>query len=231
MFDAKPVEARAKVAIVDRLLATTYGEPACASRLDGTSELVLTILSQHTSDRNSGAAFDRLNSRFGGDWDMVSTIPTGEVVDAIRGAGLANVKGPRIQHVLREIRARRGGFDLSFLRDLPLPEARAWLESLDGVGPKTAACVLLFSYGLPALPVDTHVHRVTRRLGLIGQKIGAAAAHTVLESLVPPERVYPFHINVIRHGRGVCKAPRPLCAACPLTSHCDYFRTVLAPTA
>jgi endonuclease-3 len=216
---------RAKAETVDHLLQSTYGDPEWAPKLDGTSELVLTILSQHTSDRNSAAAFDNLWSRYNGDWEAVAYAPTEEVAEAIRSAGLSNIKAPRIQAVLREIQARTGALDLGFLPRMPLQDAKAWLTSLDGVGPKTAACVLMFSYGLPVMPVDTHVHRVSRRLGLIGPRVGANLAHDQIAALVPAERAYAFHINLIRHGRQICKAPVPRCHVCPLTSVCDYYQT------
>jgi endonuclease-3 len=208
----------------DQLLAARFGEPQWSPKLDPLSELVLTILSQHTSDLNSGAAFDRLYDRYGGDWSAVAEAPTKDVADAIRSAGLSNIKAPRIQRVLREIRSRRGELNLDFLGDLPLDESRRWLTSLEGIGPKTAACVLMFGFGLPAMPVDTHVHRVSRRLGLIPERADAAAAHDLLPHIVAPQRAYPFHVNLIRHGRTTCKAPTPRCGECPLTQICDYFQ-------
>ncbi len=214
---------KAKAAEIDALLSESYGEPEWAPRLDGTSELVLTILSQHTSDRNSGAAFDRLYDYCHGDWERVLELPVGELAAVIRSAGLANIKAPRIQGVLREIYNRTGTLDLSFLGEMSVPEAMDWLKSLEGVGPKTASCVLMFSFGLPTMPVDTHVHRVSRRLGLIGVKVSADSAHTYLGALVPSERAYAFHVNLIRHGRAVCKAPVPRCTACSLTEVCDYY--------
>ncbi len=215
---------REKVARVDAALSCVYGDPEWSPSLDPVGELVLTILSQHTSDRNSGAAFDALHDRFEGDWHRVIAAPTEEVARTIRSAGLSTIKAPRIQKVLDEVRRRTGDFDLRFLEKMPLPDARRWLMSLDGVGPKTAACVLMFSLGMPAMPVDTHVHRVSRRLGLIGPKVGADRAHDVLAELVPASRAYPFHINLIRHGRQVCRAPVPRCQICPLTGLCDYFQ-------
>lgn len=213
-----------KARAIDRLLAGQYGEPEWSPKLDPISELVLTILSQHTSDKNSGQAFDDLYAHFGGDWTAVMYAPTEEVAAAIRSAGLSNIKAPRIQAVLREIQIRTGGLDLGFLSTMPLDESRKWLTSLSGVGPKTAACVLMFSFGLPVMPVDTHVHRVSRRLGLIGAKVNAELAHDQLLALAPPERVYPFHINLIRHGRLICKAPVPRCALCPLKDLCEYYQ-------
>ncbi|MBA2362057.1 MAG: endonuclease III [Chloroflexia bacterium] len=215
---------------VDALLADTYGEAEWSPKLDGTSELVLTILSQHTSDINSGAAFDALRDHCHSDWNAVSAMPVEELTQVIRSAGLSNIKARRIQRVLREILDRRGSLDLRFLKNLPIADGRAWLTSLPGVGPKTAACVLLFSYGLPVMPVDTHVHRVSGRLGLIGPKVTADRAHDLLATLVPPERVYAFHINLIRHGRQVCKAGVPRCHLCPLTRHCDYFQSRITTT-
>ena len=150
---------------------------------------------------------------------------TAQVIAAIKPAGLANQKGPRIQQVLKRITAERGELDIRFLGDLPVAEGKAWLTSLDGVGPKTASIVLLFALGKPAFPVDTHVHRVTGRLGLIPPKTSAEKAHEILEELVPPEWYHPFHLNVIEHGRQVCKAQRPLCAQCVLQKQCDDFHS------
>ena len=215
--------------ILDALLVDAYGEPEWSPKLDGISELVLTILSQHTSDINSGAAFDALSTYCRGDWNAVAAMPVEDLAQVIKSAGLSNIKARRIQLVLREVFDRQGSLDLSFLRHLPLAAGREWLTSLSGVGPKTAACVLLFSYGLPAMPVDTHVHRVSGRLGLIGPKVNAVRAHDLLVNLVPPNRVYPFHINLIRHGRLVCKANVPRCHLCPLTQQCDYFASHATP--
>ena len=218
-----------RVQILDALLVDAYGEPEWSPKLDGTSELVLTILSQHTSDINSGAAFDALSTYCRGDWNAVAAMSVEDLALVIRSAGLSNIKARRIQLVLREVFERQGSLDLSFLRYLPLAAGRKWLTSLSGVGPKTAACVLLFSYGLPAMPVDTHVHRVSGRLGLIGPKVNADRAHDLLLKLVPPNRVYPFHINLIRHGRLVCKSNVPRCHLCPLTQQCDYFESPATP--
>ena len=187
---------------------------------DPVAELVLTLLSQNTSDTNSGRAYQSLVARFP-DWDAVLAAPDGEIEAAIRIGGLAKTKAPRLKALLAELRERWGDeWDASQLKTLPLPEAKAWLTSLPGVGPKTAACVLLFALKRPALPVDTHVHRVCQRLGLINEKTGAAAAHELLESQVSREQVYPFHVALIRHGRRVCKAGRPLCEQCVLSDRC-----------
>jgi endonuclease-3 len=183
------------------------------------SELVLTILSQNTSDANSGRAFMRLRSRFGR-WEELVAAEPDEIVLAIQAGGLARTKAPRIKAILEEVWGRLGSFDLMFLKERPLDEAKAWLRSLPGVGPKTAACVLMFALGRPALPVDTHVHRVAQRLGLVPAQAGAAEAHDILEAILEPEEIYPFHISLIKHGRRICRAQRPLCERCPLLDGC-----------
>src|SRR5262249_9993859 len=191
---------------------------------DPVDELVGTILSQHTSDTNTARAFASLRERFPA-WQDVVEAPTDAVADAIRSGGLANLKAPRIQAVLVAVRERFGALDLSRLADMLIGDARAELVALNGVGPKTASCVLLFSLGLPAMPVDTHVHRVSRRLGLIGSAMSAESAHAVLERALGENRdeVYAFHLNMIAHGRTVCLARRPRCERCVLTECCDYF--------
>ena len=210
------------------LLNAEYGTPSPPPHRDPLAELVLTVLSQNTSDVNSGRAFARLLAAFP-DWQAVMRTDVRAVEEAIRPGGLAPSKAPRIQAMLREVWARRGALDLSFLQDMPMEEARAWLHSLPGVGPKTAACVLLFSLGQPALPVDTHVLRVAKRLGLVPQKASAEQAHHLLEGLLEPEEVYPFHINLIKHGRRTCLAQRPRCPTCALRHGCPSA-VLFAPT-
>ena len=144
------------------------------------------------------------------------------MVAAIRVAGLANQKGPRIQAVLREITAERGSLDLGFLGSLPRAEAHAWLTHFKGVGPKTAAIVLQFALGVPAFPVDTHIYRVTGRLGIRPEKMTVEQAHIFLESLFPPQAYYAAHLNLIRLGREICHARKPACPRCPLLDLCDY---------
>ncbi len=205
-------------------LDEAYGIPPWRPHHDAVSELVLTILSQNTSDANSGRAFARLLERFPA-WDAVIDAPLPELIAAIQPGGLAPTKAPRIQAALRDVRERAGGFDLSFLAELPLEEARGWLRALHGVGPKTVACVLLFALGRPAMPVDTHVFRVAQRLGLIPARAGKAAmtaekAHDLLEAAVAPEDFYAFHIGLIKHGRRVCAAQRPKCGSCVLRDLC-----------
>jgi endonuclease-3 len=204
--------------IIARLEAL-YGRPQWQPHHDAAAELVLTLLSQNTSDSNSGRAFSRLLQRFP-DWDAVIEAPLSEVEDAIRPGGLAPTKAPRLQAMLAEVKSRTGGFDLRFLADMPVEEAREWLRTLPAVGPKTAACVLLFGLGMPGLPVDTHVFRVSTRLGLVEEKMGPEKAQTYLEALVPPEDHFAFHILLIRHGRHCCSARNPDCAVCPLRPDC-----------
>ncbi|HET8521972.1 MAG TPA: endonuclease III, partial [Thermomicrobiales bacterium] len=207
-----------RIAEVARRLDLLYGPHDWHPYHPPIDQLVVTILSQHTSDTNTDRAFASLRARFS-TWEEVIAAPTGAVADAIRSGGLADQKAPRIQGVLVEVLRKVGSFDLTFLRDLPVPEARAWLMQLHGVGPKTASCVLLFSLGMPAMPVDTHVHRVARRIGLIGPDVTAEAAHTLLEEALGGDhaRVYAFHVNMIAHGRAICTARRPFCERCSLT--------------
>jgi endonuclease-3 len=202
-----------------RRLAALYGQPVWHPHGDAITELVLTILSQNTSDTNSGRAFMRLKQRFPA-WEALLEASLDEIEPAIAPGGLARQKAPRIKASLASILERRGSLDLEFLRDLPLPEAKQWLRELSGVGPKTAACVLMFALGRPALPVDTHVRRVAQRLGLVPQKATAVQAHDLLEAILEPEDVYPFHISLIKHGRRLCRAQRPLCEGCPLLDGC-----------
>ena len=204
---------------VHQRLLDFYGQPTWRNPLPPVDELVSTILSQNTNDANRDRAFESLRRRFPS-WEAVRDADAGSVVAAIRPAGLANQKGPRIQQVLRDITAERGSLDLSFLNGLPLEEARAWLMKFKGVGPKTAAIVLLFSLGRPAFPVDTHIYRVTGRIGLRPEKMTVEQAHAHLEKLLPPEAYYAAHLNLIRLGRELCGARKPACERCPLRAPC-----------
>ena len=206
---------------VHQKLLEFYGEPVWRNPLPPVDELVSTILSQNTTDVNRDRAFESLRAKFPA-WQQVRDADTDEVIEAVRVAGLANQKGPRIQQVLRDITEERGSLDLSFLAELPLEEARDWLTKFKGVGPKTAAIVLCFSLGRPAFPVDTHVYRVTGRIGLRPEKMTVEQAHPYLESLFPPETYYAAHLNIIRLGREVCTARKPHCPVCPVYELCDY---------
>ena len=205
--------------IHERLLAE-YGDRPWHPR-DPVATLVSTILSQNTNDVNRDRAFARLRERFP-TWEAVRDAPLPDLIEAIRPAGLAPTKAPRIQEALRRITEERGEISLDFLAEMSVEEARRWLLSLPGVGPKTAAIVLCFALGKPAFPVDTHIHRVARRLGLIPQRTSREKAHELLEAIVPPEIYYPFHLNLIAHGRAVCHARNPRCDACILRDECPY---------
>jgi len=211
--------------IID-LLAKEYGSITWRSRTDPLSELIMTILSQNTSDHNSRRAFDSLLSRFGS-WEAVAEGSVEDIAEAIKLGGLAQVKAPRIKQILEQIQAQRGSLDLKFLKKMPVAEAKAWLQSLPGVGPKTAACVLLFSLKKPVLPVDTHIHRVAKRLGLTDSRVSAEKAHEILGGIVPARDVYRFHILIIEHGRRVCKSQRPRCQQCVLLKGCPAGQTLL----
>ena len=217
----RPARAKNRVSPGDvmALLGDEYGPFDREPRYDPASELVYTILSQHTSDVNSKRAFENLMKTFGS-LDAIALADTVEIERAVRSAGLYRIKASRIKSVLNQVLDEVGSFDISFLREMQLDEAKAWLRKLDGIGPKTAAIILCFSLGMPAMPVDTHIHRVARRLGLIGPKVTAEQAHDILEPMVPPEDVFAFHLYLISHGRQVCKAIRPRCHGCVLAWGC-----------
>ena len=204
------------------LLTEEYGRREWQPGESPMSVLVQTILSQNTSDSNSRRAFESLSASFGS-WDEVADASVSQIANSIKAGGLGEIKARYIKQVLEEIRQRRDRFGLDFLRRLPLDEARDWLRQLPGVGMKTASCVLIFSLGMPALPVDTHVFRVAKRLGLVDSKTSVERAHKLLESLVPPADVYRFHVLLIEHGRKICKAQRPWCNQCVLRGLCARF--------
>ena len=218
---------RAKVLTIHNKLMVAYGEPP-RPRLDPVSELVSTILSQSTNDSLRDRAFDALRMRYP-TWEAVRDAPVAGIRKAIRPAGLSQQKAPRIKQALQHITRERSELDLNFLKMLPADQARQWLMSIEGVGPKTAAIVLLFSLNMPAFPVDTHVHRVTGRLGLIPPQTSADKAHRLLEDLVPPGLYLAFHLNIITHGRRVCHARNPQCDACVLRRQCRYYAELVGP--
>lgn len=220
----EPVDLRSKTGTVHQRLIEVYGRPELRPNLDPVSEIVNTILSQNTADVNRDRAFNRLRERFP-NWEAVRDAPVAEIEAAIRPAGLAGQKAPRLKAALEFITRERGELNLDFLQTMPVAEAKSWLTQIRGVGPKTAAIILLFSLGRPAFPVDTHVHRVSGRLGLIGPRVSAEKAHDRLEALLPAEEFYPFHVNLIRLGREICQARRPRCEICPLNDVCDYWQS------
>jgi endonuclease-3 len=209
---------------VHQALLDFYGLPVWRNPLPPVDELVSTILSQNTNDTNRDRAFNSLRERFP-TWEEVRDAPPEEVIEAIRTAGLANQKGPRIQGVLKEISDQRGEINLDFLEEFSPEEARDWLMQFKGVGPKTAAIVLQFSLGKPAFPVDTHIYRVSGRIGLRPPQMNADKAHDHLANLFPPETYFAAHLNIIRLGREICQARRPDCSICPLQKLCAYYAT------
>ena len=219
----------AKALEVTRRLTEYYGVVPWSTK-DPMGMLVEIILSHRTRDEQTLAAYDNLLKRFGS-WEAVRDAPTSEVQDAIANVNWPEVKAPRLQAIMRQITEERGNLDLNFLCDLPVEDAAAWLNRFEGVGPKTTAAVLLFSCQQPILPVDTHVWRVSVRLGLIGKKVTADNAHALLEALLPPDAraIYDFHKALLRHGQRICVYDRPRCEKCILTDLCDYYKTVVRP--
>ena len=216
---------RNKADSVHERLVAYYGVPGWREPLSPIDELVSTILSQNTNDRNRDAAFEALLRRYPS-WEHVRDADPGMLIDTIRVAGLANQKGPRIQAMLHQITQEVGSLDLSFLSRIPAEEVRAWLKRFHGVGPKTAAIVMQYSLDMPAFPVDTHVYRVTQRLGLTPARMNVENAHIHLESLFSPENFKTDHLNIIRLGREICSARNPRHEMCPLKDLCDYYSTV-----
>ena len=223
-----PTMSAARIEQAVELMTQEYGPFPAERRLPPTDEMVFTILSQHTSDINSGRAFSRLMDRFGS-LDAVASGNIADIKEAIAPGGLAKIKAPRIKEVLERVLELNGGsLDLSFLREMPLAEAKAWLRQLPGIGPKSAGIVLNFSLGMPAMAIDTHIFRVCQRLRAIDPKTNADKAHDVMEAKVPPDEVFNFHIAFINHGRRVCKAQRPLCGECVVGEMCPSRKRLMA---
>lgn len=212
---------REQVGYVIQNLEATYGLPDPHGLDDPLDELILTILSQSTTNVNSGRAFASLKQRFPA-WESARRARPASIARAIESGGLANVKSITIKNILNEVKRRRGALDLRFLRDASLAEARDFLVSLKGVGPKTAACVLLFSCDQAIFPMDTHIFRVTRRLGLVPERASDEQAHQLMDALVPTGKHYSLHVNLIRHGRALCRPQNPKCERCPLIDHCEF---------
>jgi endonuclease III len=217
------------MAEVVRRLESHYGAPPPRRRSAPADELVQTILSQNTSDLNSERAYASLRERFPS-WEAVMAAGVDEVEEAIRGGGLARQKAPRIQAALRSLATLPGGLRMRWLDGLEPQEALRRLVELPGVGPKTASCVLLFSLGVPVMPVDTHVQRVALRLGLLPARTSPERAHELLTAATPPERMLDAHLLLIEHGRRTCR-PRPRCPGCPLLDGCPYGRALVYPEA
>jgi endonuclease-3 len=227
--------AKRKLSRVLVLLSAAYGRPRWKCWGKALDVLVETILSQNTNNANSSAGYRQLRRRFR-TWADVADAPVGEVEKCIRVSGLSRIKTPRIQKLLRQIRDARQGADvpsaakrrisLEFLRDWDLQRANRYLLSFDGVGPKTAACVLLFSFHMPIFPVDTHIHRIAIRLGLVEAGAGADDVQELLTPLIAPKDRYAMHILLIAHGRKTCRAISPRCAWCDLRAMCRYAKAV-----
>ena len=212
-------KSKADIARTIDMMTAQYGPFEHEPRLPPTDEMVFTILSQHTSDINSSRAYRRLMERFV-TLDEVAAAAIPEIETAIAPGGLAKIKAPRIKEVLNRVLELNGSLDLSFLREMPLNDAKAWLRQLPGIGPKSAGIVLSFSLGMPAMAIDTHICRVSQRLGVIGSKVSVDKAHDILEEKVEPEEVFNFHVSYINHGRQVCRAQRPLCPECVVGGLC-----------
>lgn len=207
-------------------LEKLYGRKRWKVHADPLSELIATILSQNTSDHNSHRAYFNLRSKFK-TWDDVRNANKRSVAGAIRSGGLADIKAKRIKDILNQIYEENRDLDLDFLKRWKTDRIKAYLKSFKGVGEKTVACVLLFSLKRSVMPVDTHVLRVSKRLGLVPEKADAKKAETILEELVPENLVYQFHLNLIEHGRNICRAANPRCKKCVLLENCDYGRKLL----
>ena len=205
-----------------RLIRISYGKGLRSFKASPPiDELIRTILSQNTSDRNSLAAFAVLKRNFKS-WEELLNADTAKLVRLIKHAGLANIKAKRIKDALLEVKRREGRLSLGSLKNMSTDEAITYLKSLKGVGPKTAACVLLFSFGKPVMPVDTHIYRVTKRLGLIPKDLSIEDAHQLLSDVVPKNLIYDFHLGIIEHGRKTCKAQNPRCGVCLLYDLCKF---------
>jgi endonuclease-3 len=213
------MKTQAEILTVLRLLNKAYGRLRPFRRTDPVDEIVRTILSQNTNDKNSLAAFADLKRAFRS-WESLLRAKEAKIAAAIRHAGLSKIKAARIKGVLAEIMVREGRLSLARLGRMRPEDALEYLRSLEGIGPKTAACVLLFSFGMPVMPVDTHIFRVSKRLGLIDAKTGIEEAHGTLSRLVPKRLIYSFHLGIIEHGRKTCKALHPVCGACVLYGLC-----------
>jgi endonuclease-3 len=215
---------RQKAEFVYARLIEFFGKPEWKPGNDPVDELIGTILSANTNDINSGRAFRQLKATFGDDWEVVRTAPLPEIKEAIRTAGMYNQKAPRIVATLTRIKELEGDYTLDHLATMEVPEALAYLTAMPGVGHKTASIVLLFCFNRGSFPVDTHIQRISQRLGISGRRDSPEKIKGIWEKLLPPETYYPLHLNLIRHGREICVALHPRCEICPLQQVCDYYR-------
>ena len=206
-------------------LKSNYSDPVWERRMSPIDELIFTILTQHTSDLNAEKAFNNLKRHYD-NYENIISADDKKIAKLIKSGGLSNIKSKRIIGVLSEIQNRVGKLNIDFLKDMSITKARDWLTSINGIGPKTASCVLAFSFGLPVIPVDTHVHRVSKRIGLISNKISADEAHGILENKVKIEDRYKFHVLIIEHGRKVCHSRKPSCVKCSIQNLCEFQRQI-----
>jgi len=210
-----------QIRTIEKLLEKEYGKKVLRPSYDPLSELIATILSQNTSDNNSHRAYRNLKHNFR-NWDNLRNAPLREIVRSIKVGGLEKIKAGRIKNILNQIYREKKSTSLSFLKKWDTEQVKNYLTQFKGVGDKTIACVLLFALGRPVLPVDTHILRVSKRLGLISWKTDSKKAHILLQNKIPPALVYPFHLNLIQHGRKICKARNPLCGDCVLFQKCEF---------
>ena len=213
---------RAIIRKVDTRLKKIYGEPKRRGG-DAVGQLVGTILSQATTDTQTERSYENLRRRFP-TWEQVRAARTSDIARELRGSGLSNQKAPRIKAALQHITRECGTLNLNFLKRMPVNEARRWLMQIQGVGPKTASIVLLFTFGMPAFPLDTHIFRIAKRLGWLPSRITDEKAHEIMSDTIPPDIFYRLHVNLIRFGREICIARTPRCEICPLTELCEYYR-------
>jgi|TARA_B110000438_G_scaffold282673_1_gene309942 endonuclease-3 len=202
-------------------LTSNYYNPVWKKRLPAMEELIFTVLTQHTSDKNAEKAFNNLMSKLK-NFETILETKESTISSLIHMGGLANIKSKRILSILREIKEKTGNLKIDFLSSMSPEDAREWLVSLNGVGLKTASCVLAFSFGFPVIPVDTHIHRVSKRIGLINKNISPDKAHKILESIISPENRYKFHVLLINHGRNQCHARKPICKTCSIVEICQF---------
>ena len=212
---------QSKIRKILRFLNKAYGRPKAFRKASPVDVLIRTVLSQNTTDKNSIPAFRTLKRKFK-PWDQILKADLKDITHSIKHAGLADIKAHRIKGILTETKRREGSITLSALKKLSIEDSLEYLKSLKGVGPKTAACVLLFSFRKPVMPVDTHIFRLTKRLGLINKTLKIEEAHKVLSSIVPKRLIYEFHLDIIEHGRRTCKAQNPKCGICIIYKLCKF---------